>query len=216
MNFVKIVVGGIEVWVPENEQEAARARIEREVQARVNSAVQAREQELVSEHSAERDRLQARVDDQAEQIEQLSAGPGEEEIQTRVNAAVNAEVQERVQEVARLLPLFDGQVQLTRNNSAGQTEQVSLYGLGREELLRAAILTRRPNAKLEGKGLGYLEERVEALLEHKATSDHSSQTLNNATETARANARDGGAQDVIKERDAARAEAVAHMERRAS
>jgi hypothetical protein len=100
MEYVKIVINGHEFWVPKNEQEAERARIERAFTERHNAAL--------APIQAERDRLQARADEQAAQIEQLRARPAEEELTARVNQAAAATIQERVEAMTRVLPLFGG------------------------------------------------------------------------------------------------------------
>ncbi len=220
MKYIKILIFGHEYWVPENEQEAARARIERQITTRVNEHVAAREQELAAEHTATCERLEARADEAEAQVATLTANPGvtEEEVETRVNEAVNSrvadEVTTRVNEVTRVLPLFDGKTTITRANEAGVKTEVSLYTLSKEDLLREAILTRRPNAKLDGKSLGYLEGRIEALFEHKSTSDKAAGGLADASTTARANARGDEAGDAQTQRDKAREDAAKHLERR--
>lgn len=204
MEYVKIVINGHEFWVPKNEQEAERARIERAFTERHNAAL--------APIQAERDRLQARADEQAAQIEQLRARPAEEELTARVNQAAAATIQERVEAMTRVLPLFGGQTTISRQNEAGQVTQVNLLSLPREELLREAIKTRRPNAQLEGKGLGYLEAYIEALLEHATASDASTQHLDRASASARHNAAQGTQGAPQSELDKARAESAARLE----
>ena len=225
METVVIVVGGIEFTVPKNEAEAWRARLNN-LLAQVPEATQTRLDELTRTNS----QLQAKSDELTLQVTELrthsgggnggAAGASEEQIQQRVNAASQA----RATALTKAWPLLannvtatDGKLTLTRTtkNDAGQdvTTVVELNTLDEAGLYREAILTRRPNSKLDGKDKGYLEARLDMLLEHNAASDRAASELDRASSTARTNSRgdDSAAQEKLK---AAQNKRSAHFERR--
>lgn len=207
MEFTIIVVNGIEYSVPVGQEEAwrnrlnqAHAQIPEEVQERLNTATG-----QLAIITAERDELQATVEElKANNPGEGSGGSGEQ-FEERLNSAVAERVADFQQVLTKALPLFGdgittdetGEVVLKRkrfNKATKRTEDhvTKLVGLGPEDILREAVLARWPaqEERLNGKGRGYLEARVDMLLEHKEASDRSANTLERASATARLNALD--------------------------
>lgn len=206
MEFVIIVVHGIEYSVPKGQEEVWRARLNNahaqvptEVQERLNTA----EAQLVT-ITAERDQAQAMLDELRNKPEPNTPNTPEPGFEERLNSAVAEKVADFQAVLLRTAPLNAGKLDLDatgdvvlrhkRFNSATNTAedvQTSLKGLSVEDLLRATLLAQFPKeeARLNGKPRAYLEARLDMALEHHRTSDKAASTLERASAAARLNSR---------------------------